>query len=282
MYKELNFIPLNKIFYGDEMKKNINELSVFTEGNENGKALIFVHGFPYDHHMWKSQITEFSSNYFCVSYDNRGLGESIVGDGQYTIEQFVDDLERIVGELKLDKPILCGLSMGGYIALRAIESIQNIFSGLILCDTKSEADDNQGKLKRATAIQQINSGKHDEFIETFVRNCFGDKFVREHNQKYQNVVERSKKNSPLGAKGCLLAMAARTDTTENLSKINIPTLVICGSEDKLSPPSVMKAMAEKIPNSKFILIEDAGHMTPIEKPNEVNSAIRSFLSENKL
>ena len=262
------------------MKKLINGLLVHLEGQENSKAIIFVHGFPYDSNMWRSQINEFSKKYFCVSYDIRGLGESAVEDGQFTIEKFVDDLELIINELKLNKPVLCGLSMGGYISLRAIERMQNKFSGLILCDTKSEADDNQGKLKRAAAIKQINSGKHDEFIEAFVRNCFGDKFVREYNHEYQKVVERSKKNSPLGVKGCLLAMAGRTDTTEDLSKINIPTLVICGNQDKLSPPNVMKSMSEKIHNSKFVLIEEAGHMTPIEKSDVVNSAINDFLSSN--
>jgi len=262
------------------MKKLINGLLVHLDGQENPKAIIFVHGFPYDSNMWRSQIDELSKKYFCVSYDNRGLGESTVGDGQFTIEHFVDDLEAILDELKLDKPLLCGLSMGGYISLRAMERIQNKFSGLILCDTKSEADENQGKLKRAAAIKQINSGKFDEFIETFVQNCFGKKFIEESETQYREVVDRSKKNSPLGVKGCLLAMAARTDTTENLSKINIPTLVICGSEDKLSPPSVMKSLSEKIPNCKFVLVEDAGHMTPIENPGKVNSAIKEFLSEN--
>ena len=262
------------------MKKLINGLLVHLEGQENAKAIIFVHGFPYDSNMWRSQIDEFSKKYFCVSFDIRGLGESAVEDGQFTMEKFVDDLELIIIELKLNKPVICGLSMGGYISLRAMERMQNKFSGLILCDTKSEADDNQGKLKRSAAIQQINSGKYDEFIETFVRNCFGDKFVQEYSQEYQKVVERSKKNSPLGVKGCLLAMAGRTDTTESLVNISIPTLVICGSDDKLSPPAVMKKLSEKILNGKFVLIEEAGHMTPIEKPDEVNSAIRNFLSEN--
>jgi 3-oxoadipate enol-lactonase len=263
------------------MKKIINELSVFLDGKEGSASILFVHGFPYDHQMWKPQIDEFSKNYFCVSYDNRGLGESTIGDGQFTMELFVDDLEKIIAELKLDKPILCGLSMGGYISLRAMERMQDKFSGLILCDTKSEADDNEGKLKRAAAVKQINSGKFDELIETFVRNCFGDKFVEEDNSKYNEVVERSKKNDPVGVKGCLLAMAGRTDTTESLSKIKLPTLVICGSEDKLSPPEVMKPMAEKISGSKFILIEDAGHMTPIENSKEFNRAIKEFLFENK-
>lgn len=282
MYKELNFIRLNKIFYGDEMKKIINGLSVFTEGNEQGQILLFVHGFPFDHIMWRAQFEEFSKKYLCVSYDIRGLGESGVGDGQYTMEMFVDDLEILVDEFKPRKPVLCALSMGGYISLRAVERFQNKFSGLILCDTKSEADDNQGKLKRAAAIKQINSGDFENFIKSFVQNCFAEKFIKENHAEYREVVERSKKNEPSGIKGSLLAMAGRTDTTESLSKINLPTLIICGSEDKLSPPIVMKPMSEKILNSKFVLVESAGHMTPIENSKKVNSAIKEFLTQNNL
>lgn len=263
------------------MKQKLKGLSVFVSGNQKSKTILFVHGFPYDHFMWDEQVNEFNKNHFCVTYDIRGLGESSVGDGQFTIEMFVDDLESIVDELKLDKPVLCALSMGGYISLRAMERMQNKFSGLILCDTKSEADDNTGKLKRAAAIKQISSGDFENFVEPFVLNCFGEKFVKENKSEYRNVVERSKKNSPLGVKGCLLAMAGRTDTTESLSKINIPTLVICGSEDKLSPPAVMKSMSENISKSKFVLIEEAGHMTPIENPQKVNSAIKEFLTQNE-
>jgi len=264
------------------MKKTINKLPVFLSGNEESKAIIFVHGFPYDHFMWDAQVDEFSKKYFCVTYDIRGLGESNAGDGQFTMESFVDDLEIIIDELKLKKPILCGLSMGGYISLRAIERFQEKFSGLILCDTKSEADDNQGKLKRTIAIKQINDGDFENFIDSFVLNCFSEKFVKENKEEYRKVVDRSKKNNPIGVKGCLLAMAGRTETTENLSKINIPTLVICGNEDKLSPLTVMKPMSEKIPSSKFVLLEDAGHMTPIENPQTFNVVIKDFLTQNKL
>jgi len=264
------------------VKKPINGLSVFLSGSQETKAILFVHGFPFDHHMWDVQIDELSKNHFCVTYDIRGLGESAVGDGQFTMESFVDDLEKILEDLKLDKPILCGLSMGGYISLRAAERMRDKFSALILCDTKSAADDNEGKVKRAAAIQQINSGGFENFIESFVLNCFGEKFVNENNAEYRKVVDRSKKNNPLGVKGCLLAMAGRTDTTEKLSGINIPALIICGSEDKLSPPNVMKPIAEKIPNSKFVLVENAGHMTPIENPVKLNSVIKDFLIHNNL
>jgi len=262
------------------MKKVINGLSVFLSAENESNAIVFVHGFPYDHLMWQAQVEELSKEYFCVTYDIRGLGESTVGDGQFTMEMLVDDLEKIIDELKLSQPVLCGLSMGGYISLRAVERMQDKLRALILCDTKSTADDDEGKLKRATAIKQINLGKFDPFIDSFVLNCFGEKFIKENNEEYRKVVERSKKNNTLGVKGCLLAMAGRTDTTGNLPKIKLPTLIICGSEDKLTPSSVMKPMAEQIPNSEFILVESAGHMTPIEYPKVVSRAIKDFLKRN--
>jgi len=262
------------------MKKINNGLSVFLFGSNESKSIVFVHGFPFDHIMWQAQVEELSKEYFCVTYDIRGLGESSVGDGQSTMEMFVDDLEKIIDELKLNQPILCGLSMGGYISLRAVERMTEKFRALILCDTKSTADDDEGRLKRAAAIKQINLGEFDPFIESFVLNCFGEKFIKEDNEEYRKVVERSKKNNPLGVKGCLLAMAGRTDTTGNLQKIKLPTLIICGSEDKLTPPSVMKPMAEQIPNSEFILVESAGHMTPIEYPKVISRAIKDFLKKN--
>ena len=264
------------------MNLSVNNLAVFTDGKSSNNAIIFVHGFPFDHFMWDEQVTAFGNSYYCVRYDIRGLGASPAGDGQLTVEMFVDDLENIIDELKLNRPILCGLSMGGYISLRAVERMENKFSALILCDTKSAADDNGGKIKRAEAIKQINSGEFDPFIESFVLNCFGEKFVKENNAEYRKVVDRSKKNNPLGVKGCLLAMAGRTDTTEYLSKIKIPTLVISGSKDRLTPPAVMEPMANQISNSEFVQIDGAGHMTPIENPQMVNESIKNFLVKNKI
>jgi pimeloyl-ACP methyl ester carboxylesterase len=261
------------------MNTTINNLSVFTEGNEEDKPIVFVHGFPFDHHMWDAQVNVFKDKYFCVSYDIRGLGISPHGDGQHTMEMFVDDLEKIINELRLENTILCGLSMGGYISLRAMERIQDKFSAVILCDTKSVADDNETRLKRAEGIKEINAKRFEQFIENFIANCFSEEFINNQKEKFQKVVNRSKKNSPVGVKGCLLAMASRTDTTKSLAEIIIPALIICGSEDKLSPPELMKSMADNIPNTEFILVGGAGHMAPIENPIVVNKAIEMFLQE---
>jgi len=264
------------------MKKTINDLFVYTSGSEKNKAILFVHGFPYDHMMWKEQIKEFSQNYFCAAYDIRGLGQSPAGNGQFTMESFVDDLEIIINELQLNKPILCGLSMGGYISLRALERMQEKFSAAILCDTKAEADNNEGKLKRAAGIKRINDEGLAPFAKDFITNCFGDYFKQNKKKELENIIEASSKFDPNGVKGSLLAMLGRTDTTANLERINRPTLLICGEEDKLTPPAVMKELQKKINNAEYVEINKAGHMTPIENPEEVNKAIKEFLKNHNL
>ena len=261
------------------MKEIINGLSVFLEGNSKNKPIIFVHGFPFDHTMWKAQINELSKNYFCVTYDIRGLGESPAGNGQFTMESFVDDLETVMAELKLDKPVLCGLSMGGYIGLRALERMQEKFAAVILCDTKPEADNSEGKLKRAGAIKRINTEGLIPFTKDFVTNCYGDHYKQNHKEEFEKRIAKSSAFDPVGVKGSLLAMLSRTDTSDYLNKIKIPTLVICGEFDALTPSSVMKAMADKINEAEFVVINDSGHMSPIENPEEVNKAIQNFLNK---
>jgi pimeloyl-ACP methyl ester carboxylesterase len=264
------------------MKKIINDLSVYFSGNNETKTIIFVHGFPFDHSMWQTQVDEFSKDYKCVIYDIRGLGESPAGDGQFTMESFVDDLETILDELKLSRPILCGLSMGGYISLRALERKQERFSAAILCDTRSEADNNEGKFKRAAGIKRINKEGLAPFAKEFITNCFGDDFKQNKKEELQKIIEKSSQFNPAGVKGCLLAMLSRSDTTINLGKINIPALLICGEQDTLTPPPVMKDMFHRINKAEFVEIPKAGHMTPIENPLLVNKAIRDFLIKNKL
>ena len=274
-------IIINEEFYiqikRKKMKVISKDIKIFEEGDNSALPIIFVHGFPFDHHMWEEQMNELSSKFYCISYDIRGLGESSPGDGQYTIEVFVDDLFSVIDVLKIEKPVLCGLSMGGYIALRAVEKMESKFAGLILCDTKSEADSNEVKIKRAEGINKINKEGLDSFIPGFISNCFSDQFKMNNKSKYSEIVDRSVEFNPVGVKGCLLAMAGRTDTTSYLSKIKIPTLILHGADDILLTPDIMREMANKISNSEFFEVPDSGHIISIENPRFVNNKLISFL-----
>ena len=262
------------------MKKNIGGLSVLLEGNQKNRAIIFLHGFPYDHTMWHEQVAVLSEEYYCVAYDIRGLGGSSVGDGQFTMESFVDDLDMLISELRIETPpILCGFSMGGYVVLRALERKEEAFSAVILCDTGSNADDNEGKLNRSDVIRRINAQGLSSFSKNFIGHCFSDSFKKEHKDVVDKRIAKSMKFNSIGVKGCLFAMLTRNDTTAYLSSLSLPTLVLCGELDTLTTPAKMKAMAEKIKGAEFVLIKNAAHMSVVENPVDCNIAIKAFLAK---
>jgi len=263
------------------MNKTINGISVNLFGNENNQPVIFIHGFPFDHSMWNNQIEALKENFFCIAYDVRGLGESVIGDGQYTLEMYVDDLFDIIDELRLKEPFICGLSMGGYISLRALEREQNKFKGAILCDTRSDADNNEGKLKRAGTIKQINREGAENFIENFISGLFADTTKKGNATLYNSFTNKYKKTNPIGVKGASIAIMSRTDTTPSLPLISIPVLAICGSFDALTPPLLMRSMSEKIIGADFAVIPRAGHLAPLENPGCVNDLIKDFLIKHQ-
>ena len=169
--------------------------------------------------------------------------------------------------------------MGGYISLRALERMPEKFSAAILCDTRAEADDNEGKLKRAAAIKRINAEGLAPYCRDFMATCFSEHFKNKHGGKLRKIIENSSRFDPLGVKGCLMAMVSRTDTGRALEKIEIPILLVFGEEDALTPPENMRGVFQKIKHAEFVEINRAGHMSPIENPGDVNKAIRDFLKK---
>lgn len=254
-----------------------NNLEIVERGDKKNQSIIFIHGFPYDNLMWDNQTNHLMRDYYCISYDIRGLGHSSSGNGQFTLEELVDDLFSIMDQKRIEKPVVCGLSMGGYILFRAVERDQSRFSGLIFCDTKPAADDNAAKLKRAAGIKKINQEGLEKYCESSIPDTFSDITLENNYEIYDAVFQRSIKMDPVGVKGCILAMLSRTDTTHILEQINIPTLIISGSLDKITPPKLMRDMHEKIKDSEFAVVPRAAHISPVENPGFVNNVIEGFL-----
>ncbi|MDO8462289.1 MAG: alpha/beta fold hydrolase [Deltaproteobacteria bacterium] len=256
--------------------KNIHYVD---HGPREAMSVVLVHAFPLNHTMWNPQISALSAKHRVVAYDIRGHGESDAGDGQYTIELFVDDLMALLDHLKIKKTILCGLSMGGYIALRALERYPERFSALILADTRSEADSDEAKIKRSAALKLIKEKGVSVFAEGFVKPAFAPETFNTNPQIIQTVKEMILKNPPLGICGSLLGLASRTDTTASLKEIKIPTLILVGEKDQITPPSASLSMKEKIQNAEMHLIPNAGHLSNLENPVEFNQRLISFIKE---
>lgn len=246
-------------------------------GNRPGMPVVFLHGFPFSHEMWTPQLGPVGQSHRAIAYDIRGHGMSDIGDGQYTIDGHVDDLFAFLDLLSINACVVVGLSMGGYIALRALERDPARFKGAVLCDTKSEADTNEAKVKRFETMKAVKRGGSVEFAEAFARAVFWEGTFTSKPEVVASIKRVIGRTPPLAIAGTLLALASRTDTTPSLDSIGIPTLILVGEHDAVTPPAASRAMHERIPGSHLHLIPAAGHMSNLENPEAFNEKLLAFL-----
>ncbi len=258
---------------------NGNELYYVDVPGSNAIPVVLIHGFPFNNEMWYPQIELLGKNFRVIAYDVRGHGKSEVGDGQYMLEFSVDDLIGLLDYLKIGKAVLCGLSMGGYIALRAVERNPERVLALILADTQARADSNEAKLRRAASINSVKRNGVGVYADGFVKAVFAPQSLTMKGDTVEKVRQMIRSNSPLGVCGTLLALASRTDTSESLSNIKVPTLILVGEHDTVTPPSLSQEMHSRIPKSEMHVIPNEGHMSKLENTEEFNKHALNFLGK---
>lgn len=250
-------------------------------GPRNGVPVVFVHGFPFSRAMWAPQVEALKADHHLVTYDVRGHGGSDPGDGQYTVELFVDDLIALLDRLHLKSAVGVGLSMGGYILLRAVERHPERFRGLVLCDTRGEADGNDAKIKRARQAADVREKGLASFTEGFLKAVFAGTTLDEKPELVESIRSVISGTSPLAVAGTLIALSGRTDSSPSLFRIAVPTLILVGRDDTVTPPSASQAMKDKIPGSEMRVIPRAGHLSNLENPEEFTKHLAAFLATFK-
>jgi pimeloyl-ACP methyl ester carboxylesterase len=259
------------------------ELAYIDRGT--GPPVFLVHGFPLDHTMWLSQIEAIAQSWRVIAPDLRGFGQSTLGSADpragVSMERYADDLAELLDIVGITEPIvLAGFSMGGYVAWQFVRKYVARLRGLIQCDTRAAADSEEartGRLKMADNVAEWGSAR--------VAEMMGPKLLAPRTFEQQpsvvaavrQVVERT---SPAAIAAAQRGMAARSDMSGLLPAITLPTLIVAGAEDAISPPDEMKSIAAAIPNAQFVEIPEAGHMTTMENPTAVNAAITQFLASS--
>lgn len=256
---------------------NGNETYYIDTGASDALPVILIHGFPFNHEMWEPQLQALQDRFRVIAYDLRGHGKSGVGDGQYTLEFFVDDLVGLLDHLKIARACLCGLSMGGYIALRAVERNPDRVAALILADTQAKADSNEAKLKRGSAIKSVKTNGVNPYADSFVKSVFASQSFTTKRDAVEKIRRIIQSNSSTGICGALLALASRTETTEALAAIRVPTLILVGEHDALTPPSASQEMKDRIHQSEIHIIPNAAHMSNLENSEAFNRYVVKFL-----
>jgi len=261
------------------MKKvTVNGITLAVHDEGNGPPILFVHGFPLSHSMWQPQIFTFAGDHRVIAPDLRGFGDSDVTEGTVTMEQHADDLAALLDELNVDEPvILCGLSMGGYIAWQFQQKFPERLRALILCDTRAIADTPEGVENRKRLANMVIENGSAAVALAMLPNLFSPATGERDQSVIDELRQTIAATSPQGIAAASLGMAERPDVTPLLPSIETPTLLIVGEDDGISTPEEMKTIADAIPNARLEVIPEAGHMSPLENPKSVNAAIREFL-----
>ena len=258
----------------------INNLSVSysDEGPVEAPVVIFIHGFPLNKSMWDLQLEALRVEYRVIAYDIRGHGDSDTGYEDFSIDLFANDLISFMDSLNIRKAAICGLSMGGYIALNAIGNHPERFEALILCDTQYIADTPEVRENRLAAIQNIRKNGLEDYAHESIKNLFAPVSLLSKETEIASVREMIVNTSERSIYNSLHALAIRKETSAILSDIKIPVLILVGEEDKITPPEMAESMHKKIKGSQLNIIEHAGHLCNMENPFEFNYQIRKFIS----
>jgi len=264
---------------GNKINITINNLTVSysDHGPDDAPVIIFIHGFPLNKSMWNIQVEALKENYRVIAYDIRGHGNSDPGIDEFSIELFVIDLLRLMEKLKIEKSILCGLSLGGYIALNAVLKHPDRFDGLILNDTQCIADTPEIKENRCNAIISIKEKGVEQYADEIIKKLFAQETFTKNKNVVDAVKEMIISTQKQSLCNTLHALAERKETCDQLPEINIPVLIMVGEEDKITPIAAAQQMHEKILNSKLEIIPQAGHLSNLENPAAFNTHLVNFL-----
>jgi pimeloyl-ACP methyl ester carboxylesterase len=243
----------------------------------NGVPLLLIHGFPLDRTLWRTQIAGLSQIYRVIAPDLRGFGQSSDTNGEaVTMEQYATDLKSLLDSVNVKQAVVGGISMGGYIALAFYAQYADRVKGLILANTRAVPDSEDGKQARLTNAQKVGESGIGFLVDNMTPMMLGNTARPEIEIAVRSMMARQR---PAGVMSALRGMAARPDRTALLRFATVPVLIISGSQDTLIPPADSEAMHALIPNSRLVIIPDAGHLSNLDKADAFNHVVREFYKQ---
>jgi 3-oxoadipate enol-lactonase len=243
----------------------------------SGRPLVLLHAFPLSRTMWRSQVEAMQDLGRLIVPDLRGFGGTASGDGN-SVEQMADDVAALLDALRVAQPVVVGgVSMGGYVALAFARRHGPRLRGLILADTRAEADTAEGRTNRDKMIAFARQHSAADVIDAILPKMVSPETQQRRPEVVAEVRRIASAQSTAGIIAALEALRDRPDVTPQLAEIKVPTLVVVGSEDEITPPAAAQTLASSIRGAKLATVPGAGHLSNLERPDVFNEAVRSFL-----
>ncbi len=260
------------------MRIQMNGWSISYDTAGEGLPLIFIHGFPLSRKVWEPQISGLASYARVILPDLRGHGDSDALPGPYSMDTLAEDCISLMNNLGITQPALvCGLSMGGYVAFAMYRKFADRIAGLILSATRAAGESDEGKAARETAITTAKNNGVNAIADSMLHKMFAPATYASQPDLVHRVQKMMVNTSVNGMVGALEAMRDRPDSTPMLSNIHKPVLILHGEKDQLIPAQKAYELHAAIPGSELVVLENAGHLLNLEKPVEYNQEIRRFL-----
>lgn len=244
-----------------------------------GTPLVLLHAFPLSSAMWLSQRERLAPRFRVITPDLRGFGGSRLGEEEPSVDAMADDVAQMLRVRGISKAVIGGLSMGGYVAMALCRRHPDRVQGLILADTKANADPDavrETRLRWAEQLEAENSVK--VLLDEVLPDLVGSTTLRQRALVYGRVRGLVQATPPAAAAWAQRAMAARPDSLDTLRETRVPALVLVGDEDALASEEEARTMADALPNGELLVIQRSGHLTAVEQPDLFNQAVSDFVA----
>ncbi|RPJ52327.1 MAG: alpha/beta hydrolase [Chloroflexi bacterium] len=250
----------------------INPVNLYYEEHGRGIPAIYLHGFPFDHTIWEPLIPMLQDGTRMILPDLRGFGRSPVTDGVYSMRLLAEDIVHLMNRLEIEKAVIVGHSMGGYVSLAFAQAYPGRLLGLGLVATHSAADNPERRQSRQKLAESVMH-KGARVVASNMVNSLTPK-----KELIKPIKELILQANPTGISGALRGMAERHDLTGELSNITVPAVVIVGKADQLMPREHVETMAQMLPKGWLVEVPDAGHMLTMEDPRTVAAALQEMIN----
>jgi pimeloyl-ACP methyl ester carboxylesterase len=241
----------------------------------SGAPLLLLHAFPLSADMWAPQHAAVPPGWLLVTPDLRGFGRSS-GPPATSVDDHADDVLALMRHLGIERAVIGGLSIGGYIAFALYRRAAQRFRGLVLADTRAEADTEQARAARGGMQQAARDGGAAVIADTMIAKLLGPS-ARAAGDLPALVRSLIVANGAEAIVHALDALKTRPDSTPTLGTISCPALVIVGADDELTPVAVAEGLQQSITRATLAVVPSSGHLSNLEHPEAFNQALRAFL-----
>lgn len=243
----------------------------------SGFPVVFLHGFPLNRTMWEPQVTALVGEFRCITIDMRGFGGSGKGTPPYSVDRYADDVAGVLDTLGIERAVIAGLSMGGYVAFALWRRHRDRVRALVLADTRAVADTVEVVERRRELIEAAEEKGATAVANMQIAGLVGRTTRDKRPDIYDAMHRMIAQASVSGIIGATEALIARPDSTPTLSTIDVPTLIIVGEEDVITPLKDARRMQTAIAGSRLEVLKGAGHLSNVERPAAFNTVMTEFL-----